>query len=560
MPGPTEVPATPSAGTPPEDGGRASPARDLSGRTLGDYRVERLLGRGGMGEVYLARQLSLERPVALKVLKPELAADPTYMARFESEALAAARLNHPNIVHIYALGGDDGLKYLVMEYVPGLNLAEHLARDGVPRLSTALAIMEQAGRAIDAAGQAGLIHRDIKPENLLITPGGLVKVADFGLCQRPESEDLRLTAPGVTIGTPLYMSPEQVQGRTVEHRSDLYALGVTFYQLLAGVPPFRGRTTLEVALKHVGEAPESLAAHRPDLPPALIALVMRLLEKDPERRYPSAAAMLRDLAEIRGTVSTATGSLLALPAAPGTVVYPATPKPARDRPSLSLVRLAVVVLPLAALVGAAWGWVSRPEDLLAAETEVPTGPPGLWLEPWETEAPERPSPEAQYRWAQTRAPASRRPAAWLAVPGRFPQAHSVVTDAYVQLIRDWLRAGDIERLDALSGALAEAAARGDPPDWRALERLSRAAAAALRGDADAVLAQFRGWPNLELIDPAQAALGLEITQRVRRRPANAGPSAGPLDKLARDLVAAVLQVNVSPAALDRLGIRFSDPD
>src|SRR4051794_12281662 len=215
------------------------PARDLSGQTLGDFLVERLLGQGGMGEVYLARQISLDRPVALKVLRPESTSNPTYMARFESEAWAAAKLNHPNIVHIYTLGGLGGTRFIAMEYVQGANLREYLKKKGVPDLPLALAIMRQAGLAVGAAGEAGLIHRDIKPENLLLTRKGQVKVADFGLARLPDAEHQHLTAPGMTLGTPMYMSPEQVQGKDLDHRSDLYSLGVTFYHMLAGQPPFR---------------------------------------------------------------------------------------------------------------------------------------------------------------------------------------------------------------------------------------------------------------------------------------------------------------------------------
>ena len=164
------------------------PAQDLTGKVLGDFRVERILGQGGMGEVYLARQLSLDRSVALKVLKSEWSSNPTYMARFEAEAWAAAKLNHPNIVHIYTLGSLEGLRFIAMEYVLGTNLREFLVKRGIPDLPLALAIMRQSGLAVGAAGEAGLIHRDIKPENLLLTKKGQVKVADFGLARLPDAE------------------------------------------------------------------------------------------------------------------------------------------------------------------------------------------------------------------------------------------------------------------------------------------------------------------------------------------------------------------------------------
>ena len=240
--------------------------RDLAGQTLGDFHVERLLGQGGMGEVYLARQVSLDRPVALKVLRPEWTSNPTYMARFEAEAWAAAKINHPNIVHIYSLGGVESLRYIAMEYVQGTNLREYLQKKGVPDLALALAIMRQAGLAVGAAGEAGLIHRDIKPENLLLTKKGQIKVADFGLARLPDAERMHLTAPGMTLGTPMYMSPEQVQGHEVDHRSDLYSLGVTFYHMLAGQPPFRAETAVALALKHVREEPGAWPRTAPTCP------------------------------------------------------------------------------------------------------------------------------------------------------------------------------------------------------------------------------------------------------------------------------------------------------
>ena len=248
--------------------------RNLSGSRLGDFEVERLIGRGGMGEVYLGQQISLNREVAIKVLRPDLLTNATYLRRFEVEAWSAAKLNHPNIVTIYLLGDVEGLRFIVMEYVRGTNLREYLLKKGRADLPLGLSIMRQAGMAVGAAGEVGLVHRDIKPENLLITKKGLVKVADFGLSRDLDDTDHDVTQPGVTIGTPLYMSPEQARGLAMDHRSDLYSLGVTFYHLFAGNPPFRAETALALAMKHVTDRPIDLAVHRPDLPPELIKLVM----------------------------------------------------------------------------------------------------------------------------------------------------------------------------------------------------------------------------------------------------------------------------------------------
>src|SRR4051812_26060923 len=262
-----------------ESGGDEAGERDLTGRTLGDFQIERMLGRGGMGEVYLARQISLNRPVALKLLRPELLSKPTYLSRFEAEATAVARLNHPNIVHVYMLGHVEGVRFIAMEYVQGTNLRDYILKKGALDLPLALSIMKQAAVAVGAAGELGLVHRDIKPENLLLTRKGQIKVADFGLCRDQESEGVHLTQPGITLGTPQYMSPEQAQGHALDHRSDLYSLGVTFYHMLTGEPPFRGETALAVALKHVKDVPVSPAVRRPEIPLELDRLVMKLMAK-----------------------------------------------------------------------------------------------------------------------------------------------------------------------------------------------------------------------------------------------------------------------------------------
>jgi serine/threonine-protein kinase len=195
---------------------------ELSLKQLGEFRIIRPLGRGGMAEVYLAEQTSLHRPVAIKVLRPELLTDQTIVKRFEQEAQAAAGLLHPNIVQVYAFGQQDGIHYIAQEYVQGLNLRQFLNRKGPPELLVAYHVMRQVAAALAVAGDAGIVHRDIKPENILITRKGEAKVTDFGLAQLAVSEQkVQLTQVGVTMGTPLYMSPEQINGDAVDHRSDI---------------------------------------------------------------------------------------------------------------------------------------------------------------------------------------------------------------------------------------------------------------------------------------------------------------------------------------------------
>jgi serine/threonine-protein kinase len=457
--------------------------RDLTGVTLGDFHVDRLLGRGGMGEVYLATQTSLNRPVALKVLIADFSANSNYLGRLKSEATAVAKLNHPNIVHVYMLGCVDDLHFLVMEYVSGTNLREYVVKKGALDLPLAHSIMKQTGQAIGAAGAIGLIHRDVKPENILITRKGRVKVADFGLCRDQEAANVRFTKPGVTLGTPLYMSPEQAQGQPVDHRSDLYSLGVTFYHMLAGEPPFEGDTPLAVALKQVRELPRSMLVHRPDLPPELDKLVLKLIAKSPNDRYQTAEEMLADLAKIRDkmlvapnptVVEESRGSPSAeLPETapydvPGAKVSPLATEGATLRdpaefgklmPPLGLLRLGWPLVIATSVVCAALGGVAgsfaRQPDITSIPTEPPSPLPGLWLEPRWTTVPRQNRAEDQLRYALLQVPREDLTAACLAVPGHFPHSHEAISQAYIQLARVLYRRGDMESLSALESELSQ---------------------------------------------------------------------------------------------------------
>ena len=278
---------------------------DWSGQTIGEFHILRLLGRGGMGQVYLAQQKSLKRNVAIKMLRPELAANRTALQRFQAEAQAVARLSHANIVQIYGVWEQNGVHYMALEYVEGRNLRDYLNRKGPPELAIALSLMRQIAAAMQRAHEAGFIHRDIKPENILLTRKGEVKVTDFGLsrCFVDATQPANITQSGVAMGTPLYMSPEQVQGKNADTRSDIYSFGVTCFHLLAGEPPFRGPTAFEIALKHVQDEPPALASLRPDLPADLCAMVHRLMAKAPDDRYQSFKDVLRDLNKLRESVA-----------------------------------------------------------------------------------------------------------------------------------------------------------------------------------------------------------------------------------------------------------------
>ncbi|HEX4148859.1 MAG TPA: protein kinase [Pirellulales bacterium] len=278
--------------TPPQ---AEAPSADLSGRQLGDFCLQRLLGAGAMAEVYLAIQQSLRREVAVKVLKPSLSTDATFVARFHNEAQSAASLVHANIVQIFEVGLHDGLHYIAQEYVAGQNLRDLLGRRGPLDPQLAVLIMRQVALALDKAAGRGIVHRDIKPENIMITREGEVKVADFGLARLTGAHELNLTQVGITMGTPLYMSPEQVEGRPVDPRSDLYSFGVTCFHMLAGEPPFKGETALSVAIQHLQNAPRRLEELRPDLPPGLCRIVHKLLAKDADQRYQTTRELLADL-------------------------------------------------------------------------------------------------------------------------------------------------------------------------------------------------------------------------------------------------------------------------
>jgi serine/threonine protein kinase len=274
---------------------------NLTDRTLGEFRLLRHLGSGGMADVYVAEQTSLQRYVAVKVMKPALMAQSgdVMVARFRQEAMMAAGLNHPNIVQVYTVGQEGDLHYIAQELVQGRDLASILQDRGKPDLASALHVMRQVAAALKAAGDAGIVHRDIKPENILVTKKGEVKVADFGLAQLHNQDERRnLTREGTTLGTPLYMSPEQINGKELDPRSDIYSFGITCYQLLSGEMPFSGRTIMAIAMQHLNAAPPPLKQKNPALPDVLCRMVHRMIAKRRALRYQTADEVLSDLKKL----------------------------------------------------------------------------------------------------------------------------------------------------------------------------------------------------------------------------------------------------------------------
>jgi len=261
------------------------------------YRIEREIARGGMAEVYLARDQSLDRLVALKALFPEYAREPSFVERFRREAQAAANLNHPNIVAIYDWGQESGTYFIVMEYVEGRSLRDLIRNDGPLDPGQAADITAEIASALAFAHRSGVVHRDVKPGNVLLTQSGTVKVTDFGIARAGTSDGL--TQTGSVMGTATYFSPEQAQGLAVDGRSDVYSVGIVLYELVCGVPPFVADSPVSVAYKHVREEPVPPSRRNPDVPPALEQIIMSALAKDPEHRYQSADDLRADLLRFR---------------------------------------------------------------------------------------------------------------------------------------------------------------------------------------------------------------------------------------------------------------------
>ena len=259
----------------------------------GRYQLGETLGVGGMAEVLLARDTRLGRDVAVKLLRSELAGDPTFIARFRREAQAAASLNHPNVVSVYDTGEDASVPYIVMEYVEGRTLREVLRSEGRMLPDRALEIVADVCAALDYSHVAGIVHRDIKPANVMLTPAGIVKVMDFGIARATTSQTMTQTA--AVLGTAQYLSPEQARGEHIDARSDVYSTGCLLYELLTQTPPFTGDSPVAVAYQHVREDPELPSSRVSGIEPAIDAIVLKAMAKNPGNRYQTASEFRDDL-------------------------------------------------------------------------------------------------------------------------------------------------------------------------------------------------------------------------------------------------------------------------
>lgn len=268
----------------------------------GRYRIQRIIGLGGMAVVFEAEDLLMHRTVAVKMLKEGVGDDATSVKRFINESKAVSMLSHPNIVSIYDVSVREDLKYIVMEHIRGITLKNYMSRKGKLPVRDAVSFTEQILRALDHAHSKGIIHRDIKPQNIMLLKNGMIKVADFGIATLPSAETVTVTDKA--IGTVYYISPEQASGKPIDPRSDLYSVGVMLYEMVTGTLPFSADSPVSVALMQIHNTPRPPRALCPELPLGLQQIILRAMEKDPDRRYQSAREMLRHIVALKNNPDT----------------------------------------------------------------------------------------------------------------------------------------------------------------------------------------------------------------------------------------------------------------
>jgi len=291
-------PSTKKGVAKPSQKDHVKPAKKKKTVQLGDFKLLKKLGQGGMGEVYLANQVSLDRKVAVKILSKEMAKKPGFVERFVRESRAMAKIDHPNAVKVYAADSDKGLNYVGIEFIDGQSMQDWIDKLEILSVGDAINVILSCADALNHAHELNLIHRDIKPDNILVTKKGVVKVADFGLAKALD-EDMSMTQSGTGLGTPLYMPPEQARdAKNVDHRTDIYALGCTFYYFLTGKLPFEGGSVLKlIVAKEKGQYPEARSLN-PKVPEKLSLMIDKMIQKEPKHRYSSCAEIINDLDQL----------------------------------------------------------------------------------------------------------------------------------------------------------------------------------------------------------------------------------------------------------------------
>lgn len=468
-------------------------SNDLLG---GRYRLDTVLGRGGMAAVWRAVDVRLDRPVAVKVLDGAALTEPAAVQRFHREARTVARLTDPHVVSVYDVGSDADRHYLVMELVRGRSLAELLTSGALP-IAGAVGIAVQVCEALAAAHSAGVVHRDVKPGNILVDDKGRVKVCDFGIARLVGAAQPTLTAVGAVIGTSHYMAPEQVAGGPVDARTDLYALGCVLYAMLTGAPPFDGQDALGVAWQQLHRDPEPVAARRPDVSAPLAALVEQLLAKEPQDRPRSATqvrAALVDAAAADGAADGAAG----VAADPATTVLAATGGEGRDttRPAAAVRASAVVPTPTRALPVTAYDtpppreWASRPSWAApAAATVAALVLVGTLFLLWENR-PEHRSQATPTPVVTTAPPTAATTPAAPPVTGRPTRPGGGLTDRLTDRVFDEIA----DRIVAARQAVAAAteAGRIDPKTAREIDKeLDKLERELAEGDREKVVEKSR---------------------------------------------------------------------
>ncbi|MBN1993528.1 MAG: protein kinase [Anaerolineae bacterium] len=323
---------------------------DLIGKTIGQYEIVEKIGVGGMATVYKAYQRSINRYVAVKILPTQFAHDPNFVKRFAQEAKAIAALEHPHILPVYDFGTQEGLTYMVMRYVEGGTLADQMGKPTSDK--RIVEIVGNIARALEYAHRQGVVHRDIKPSNVLIDKQGEVLLTDFGIAKMmQDSGGTRLTGTGSILGTPEYMSPEQAEGVSVDHRSDIYSLGVVLYELLTGQPPFQAKTPLAVVLKHVKEPLSPPRTIKPDVAEPLEQVVLKAMDKNREQRYQTAAEMEQALKDALREIESAAPTT-SIPPSKTQGVAPPVPTPAKGRSTMSTFLVIGLVVAVVLCLGA----------------------------------------------------------------------------------------------------------------------------------------------------------------------------------------------------------------